>query len=259
MKKYLVGLVSVMLICLPTMSVAAEFTHTVFLEEGTTTWCPNCPVAAEALHEIYNSSTYPFYYVALVADMNSVAQKRFSQYGGRAIPTVWFDGGFSQQVGTGGLAQAISDYSAAIEEAGSRTIHPLEVTTTVVGHDDAKLDITVTVKNTGNGLYIGMLKSYVTEIVSRWNNQQGDAYHFGFLDYAFQKIVIVGGGKTKTFTTTWDGTAQHGNLTFPDIVDNNIMVISAVSHWVPHYVPAEEYVKTHFAFFVDQAGAGTPT
>ena len=47
-------------------STTSTFTHNVFIEEGTTTWCPNCPNAAEALYSMYNSSEYPFYFVALV-------------------------------------------------------------------------------------------------------------------------------------------------------------------------------------------------
>jgi hypothetical protein len=55
---------------------------------------------------------------------------------------------------------------------------------------------------------------------------------------------------------TFNGVAKHGNLTFADIVDDNIMVISTVSHWQPHVVPDEQYVKKHLAFYVDQtAGA----
>jgi hypothetical protein len=51
---------------------------------------------------------------------------------------------------------------------------------------------------------------------------------------------------------TWDGAANHGNITFPDIVDDNIMVITAVAHWVPHFVAKEQYVGTHFAYYIDQ-------
>ena len=40
-------------------STTSEFTHAVFIEEGTTTWCPNCPNAAEALYSLYESGEYP--------------------------------------------------------------------------------------------------------------------------------------------------------------------------------------------------------
>ena len=235
-------------------STTSAFTHNVFIEEGTTTWCPNCPNAAEALYSLYNSSEYPFYFVALVSDQNPLAQNRFwGHYRGKAIPTIFIDGGFNQTVGSGSTPQQTEQlYRPFIEEAGARTVHPLELSTNVTGHGDATLDITVTVKNTGSKLDFGYVRSYVTEISSRWINNDGDPYHFGFLDYAIKKVVFLTPQKSKTFTMTWDGAANHGNLTFPDIVDNNIMVITTVAHWQPHLVAEIEYIGTHFAFYVDQ-------
>lgn len=240
-------------------STTSEFTHTVFIEEGTTTWCPNCPNAAKALHTLYNSGEYPFYYVALVIDKNPIAQNRFwSRYRATAIPTIFFDGGFNQTVGGGSTpGQAELRYRPFIEQAGARTVHPLELTSNVIGHGDATLDISVTVKNTGSKPYLGFVSSYVTEIISRWIDHSGEPYHFGFLDYAIRKIVFLGPQKSRTFTVTWDGAAQHGDLTFPDIVDNNIMVITTVAHWRPHLVQKVEYIGTHFAFYVDQTVGAT--
>ncbi len=235
-------------------STTLEFTHTVFIEEGTTTWCPNCPNAAEALYSLYNSSEYPFYFVALVTDKNPNAQNRFwGHYRGKAIPTIFFDGGFNQIVGGGSTPQqAEQRYRPLLEEAGIRTVHPIELTSSVIGHGDATLDITVTVKNNGSQPYFGYVRSYVTEIISRWINNDGDHYHFGFLDYAIKKFVFLGPQKSRTFTMTWDGAADHGNITFPDISDDNIMVITAVAHWQPHLVQEVQYIGTHFAFYVDQ-------
>jgi hypothetical protein len=236
-------------------STTANFTHAVFVEEGTTTWCPSCPNAAAALYNLYNSSEYPFYFIALVSDQSKLAENRFwGHYRGMAIPTIFIDGGFNQTVGSGSTPQQTEDlYRPIIEQAGTRTVHPLELTTNVTGHGNAKLDITVTVKNTDTKLYIGIVRSYVTEIISRWIAQNGHPYHFGFLDYAIKKVVILSPQKSQTFTVTWDGAAKHGNLTFPDIVDNNIMVISTVSHWLPHLVAKEQqYIGTHFAFYIDQ-------
>lgn len=243
----------------PIPSTASEFTHTVFIEEGTTSWCPNCPKAAEALYSIYNSSEYPLYFVALITDKNPIAQKRFwSHYRGTAIPTIFFDGGFNQIVGSGSTTEQTKLlYKPLIEEAGKRIVRPLELTTNVIGHGDAKLDITVTVKNTGSKPYFGFVRSYVTEITSRWSNNDGDPYHFGFLDYAIKKVVFLTPQKSRTYTMTWDGAANHDNLTFPDITDDNIMVITAVAHWLPHIVEKVEYIGTHFAFYVDQTAAAT--
>jgi small nuclear ribonucleoprotein (snRNP)-like protein len=237
----------------------SEFTHTVFLEEGTATWCPNCPNAAEALYSIYNSSEYPFYYIALVYDESKVAKNRlWGHYQGYEYPCLFLDGGFSQLSGSATTPQQTEElYRPEIESVGARMVHPLEVSTNVTGHNDAKLDITVTVKNTGNKIYIGILRSAVTEIVSRWITQKGHPYHFALLDYALKKIVIIPPQQTKTYTATFDGAAQHGNLTFSDIVDDNIMVISTVFHWLPHFVARDDYIWSHVAFYVDQADGAT--
>lgn len=235
-------------------TLTSTFTHNVFIEEATTTWCPNCPNTAQALYTLYNSTEYPFFFVAFVSDMNPIAQDRnWGHYRVRAIPTILIDGGFSQLVGSGSTPLATEQlYRPLIEEAGARTVHPLDLTTNVLGHGDAKLDITVTVKNTGSKPYLGSVRSYITEIISRWNNQQKHPYHFGFLDYAIRTVVFLGPDQSRTYTMTWDGAANHGNLTFPDIADNNIMVITTVASWQPHLMAKEEYIGTHFSFYVDQ-------
>jgi glutaredoxin len=93
-----------------TQGTASNFTHTVFIEEGTTTWCPNCPNAAEGLFNMYNSSEFSFYFVALVSDQSKNAQNRFwGHYRGTAIPTIFIDGGFNQIVGSGATPKKTAD------------------------------------------------------------------------------------------------------------------------------------------------------
>jgi len=242
----------------PPTQPASTFTHTVFIEEGSTTRCPNCPEAAEALYALYlNNSQFPFYYMALVLDRNKEAATRFARhYGGQAIPTLFFDGGNKTQVGaTGNQQQTQQLYRGLIDDCGIRTVTPLNLTTTVVGHDNAKYDITVTIKNLGTARYIGWLRASVTEIVSRWKDELNHPYHFAFLSYALQRLVILQPDQSKTFTTTWNGAAKHGNLTFPDLVDGNVMVISAVADIHPHSIAAIQYVKKHTAFYIDQTAA----
>ena len=48
----------------------SDFMHVVFCEEATATGCPYCPAMSEALCSIYQSGDYPFYFVAMVADVN---------------------------------------------------------------------------------------------------------------------------------------------------------------------------------------------
>jgi thiol-disulfide isomerase/thioredoxin len=252
-----------------TQTTPKDFTHTVFAEESTATWCPNCPYAAEALHNIYQSGDYPFYYVALVDDMNSIAKNRNREYTFGivkvlAFPTVYFDGGDTNFVGRKSTVELTeAQYRTLIEQEGARTPkQPITMDSSVTWDGTAKLTVTITIKNEGNLPYFGKLRSYVTEIVSRWNDNFGDPYHFGFLDYAVNKMVVLMPKKTKTITGTFDGTANHGNQTFGDITQDNIMVISAISNWIPHYrlgYQSGQYTQKYFAFFADQATAATPT
>ncbi|KYK24902.1 hypothetical protein AYK25_05885 [Thermoplasmatales archaeon SM1-50] len=71
-------------------------------------------------------------------------------------------------------------------------MYSIELTISAIGHCDLTLDITVTVKNNGSKPYFGFIRSYVMEIIPRWNIYTGNLYHFGFLDYALRKIVFLG-------------------------------------------------------------------
>ncbi len=71
------------------------FTHTVFAEEATATWCPQCPSMAGYFYQVYESHTYPFYFISLVGDMNSQAYSHLvSDYNLYNYPTGYFDGGY---------------------------------------------------------------------------------------------------------------------------------------------------------------------
>ncbi|HEC94661.1 MAG TPA: hypothetical protein ENI45_01685, partial [Thermoplasmatales archaeon] len=185
------------------------FTHTVFAEECTATWCPNCPNAAEALYNIYQSSDYPFYYVALINDMNPIARDRNKDYvlgiyKVYALPTVYFDGGDTNVVGSKPTVQETEAvYRNYIELEGQRTPwQPVTLSSEVSWEGDAKITVTVNVTNEDSRVYFGKLRSYVTEIESRWLDNNGNPYHFGFLDFAINKPVLIPPHKTKTFTAT---------------------------------------------------------
>jgi hypothetical protein len=277
-KYFVIGFIAALMI-VPTVTVVAyneepqaktaDFTHTVFLEECTATWCPNCPFGAAALKNIYDSGDYPFYYVALVDDMNPIAKDRNRDYSFGlikvyAFPTVYFDGGDTIYVGRGSTVQETENlYRPLLEQEGARTPkQPITMTSSVTWDGSAKLTVTVDITNDGSFPYFGRIRSYVTEIVSRWNDQVGDPYNFALLDYAINKIVLLMPGKTKTLTGVFDGTADHGGQTFADITSDNIMVISAVTNWIPHYrlgYESDQYKQKYFAFFADQATAAVPT
>ncbi|MEA3457370.1 MAG: rhodanese-like domain-containing protein [Candidatus Thermoplasmatota archaeon] len=274
MKKILILSVLIMMVVSPLAGIAGEttsnkdasnisvknvsnenFTHTVLAEYGTLSYCPHCPLASDALDSIYQSEDYPFYYVSLVADKNSIAASRTYYLPSRYAPAVYFDGAYLTNVGS---QDAENVYMSSIEECGMRAeVHPINMSTEVTWDGASRITVTVTATNNGNLPYVGILRSYVTEIVSRWNDQSGDPYHFGFLDFAINRPILLLSGKTRTFSTTWDGTEQHGDQSFEDITEDNIFVISAVSHWRPYMIHDAED-NPYLVFYVDHTSGATP-
>ena len=74
-----------------TDTLPADFVHTVFGEYASASWCPPCSTASEDLYAIYNSGDYPFYYVSLVSDNNTIAKDRMNSLAVYSIPAVFFD------------------------------------------------------------------------------------------------------------------------------------------------------------------------
>jgi hypothetical protein len=232
----------------------SNFIHTVFGEYASATWCPPCAITSEDLYAIYQSGDYPFYYVSLISDMNSIAKERVNSLAVYSIPAVFFDSGYIVETGAVGQAKYIEN----IEETSTRKVkQPLEMTTSVSWNGDAKITVEVTIKNNGSSFYFGIIRSYITEIISRWNTTEGDPYHFGFLDFAIKKLVFILPGKTTSIKATWDGSKDHGGQTFEDITQENTMVISTVSHWIPR-LKINEKGRLYFTFYVDQTSAGIP-
>lgn len=204
-----------------------DFTHTVFAEYVTTTACGYCPTASSQLYSIYNSGDYEFYYVSLVADMNSKIYSRVQELGVTAVPDVYFDGGYRNLLGAQEDEQS---YRNAITQCGERTVPDINVDVSVEWKGGGTLKISVTVQNNEAEEYDGHLRVYIVEPESRWNDASSNPYHFGALAIPIDKSLAVPQGQpcplgdTYTFTKTWFG-ALNG---FGDITEDNIMVIAAV-------------------------------
>jgi len=219
----------------------------VFCEEGTATWCVGCPNTAEALHEIYNSDS-SFYYVAMVTDKNDKAAGRLEEYNPVGYPTSFFDGGYS--VVFGGKS-GTEPYQSAIDECRSRESPNVDISVDVSWLGDATIDISITIH--GNS-YQGHLRAYVVEPRSRWNDHDGNPYHFGFLDFAVDKDVDVEG--TLSEQTTWNGSdAGYG-----DITRDNIMVIAVLFDSEGHTSYSDPPSNSHpfTAHYVDAVAAASP-
>jgi len=129
-------------------TVTDDFTHTVFLEVGTASYCTYCLDTANALSNIYDSGDYPFYYVSLVSNLHEQSRDRLSNhYNLYGFPTTFCDGGY--EIVYGGKVEE-HYYRSAIESCGSRDVHQLGLGLSVDYKDYTayrKLEINVNIEN----------------------------------------------------------------------------------------------------------------
>lgn len=125
-------------------TVKDDFTHTVFCEVGTATWCPACPSMANELDDVFESGKYPFYFVEMVTDVNSRANQRMNDYNLKWLPTAFYDGGNEVVVGGGNGEEFHEDI---IETLGKRDVHELNLSLAVTWVSEGNLSITVDITN----------------------------------------------------------------------------------------------------------------
>lgn len=125
--------------------VNETYTHTVFVEEGTATWCHWCPYMADALKTIYDFGTYNFYYTALVDDMCPDAHTRLTNdYNLAGYPTAYYDGGYN--ITLGGY-EDLSMYEPKINGSGLRAVPPLNLSVSLTIPSPNTLEIHVVLIN----------------------------------------------------------------------------------------------------------------
>lgn len=128
--------------------VNETYTHTVFIEEATATWCHYCPLMGHALATVYETGSYNFYYAALIDDKSPGAPGREADFNVYGYPSAFFDGGY--KVICGGDSNP-SSYKSRILSCGKREVPALDLTISMSVPSSGKLDITVTVVNGAAG------------------------------------------------------------------------------------------------------------
>lgn len=122
-----------------------NFTHTVFMEEGTAVNCKYCPDFANTLYGFYESTNYPFNYVAMIMDRNQKARNRMDEdYNNLGIPEGYCDGGY--EIPAGGHT-TIEEVQSAVESCGMRDVHELNLSLSVDWLGDGKLEININITN----------------------------------------------------------------------------------------------------------------
>jgi thiol-disulfide isomerase/thioredoxin len=129
--------------------VTDDFTHTVFVEKATATWCPPCAIASKELYNIYSSGDFPFYYVSMITDVNTVANNRMSNdFKVYYVPTMYFDGGHHVQVGP-----SESTSRSLIQASGMRDVPQLNLSVSLVWDVDTTPP-SINITKPDKGLYL---------------------------------------------------------------------------------------------------------
>ena len=231
-------------------SPSTDYTHTVFVEVGTATWCPSCPASNAAWHSMYESGKYDFEYTELVTDRNTVADTRVTEFNLYWVPTSYWDGGEYVYPGT-----STSSFASYLDASGSRVVPDLVSDLSVTWLGNAQIQISYSVVNNEVSKYIGRLKIYVVELESTlWVDYQFKPYHHAFLNFAVNKVIDIPATGMISDTIVWDGTAKG----YPDITENNTQVILAVFGNTPHESFSDPPSGKSFnAYYSDECIAAT--
>jgi len=228
-----------------------EYTHTVFVEVGTATWCPSCPASNTAWHSIYEGGAYDFEYTEMVIDKNTVANTRMNLYNLYWVPTSYFDGGQFVYPGT---SQPI--FQNNLNSCGSRVVPDLVADLNVLWLGSAQIQVDLNINNNDGSDYGGTLRVYIIELQStKWKDYNGNWYNHAFLDFAFNQAINIPAGGSYTDSTIWDGAAAG----YPGITSENIQVILAVFNDEQHQGYSDPPSGAPFtAYYVDETIAASP-
>ena len=230
-----------------------DYTHTVFVEVGTASWCPACPGSNIAWHTIYESGNYNFEYCELVTDKNTVANTRMNgDYNLYWVPTSYWDGGEFVYPGTN-----TGQFYNNLDASGSRSVPDLVADLDIEWLGNAQVDISFNITNNEAVDYPGHLRVYVVELESTlWNDYSGKPYWHAFLDFAENKAINIPAAGSISDTFTWDGSAAG----YPGITVDNIQVILAVFGDEGHTSYSDPPSGNPFiAYYSDECIAVLPT
>lgn len=234
-------------------------THSVLGEYGTMTTCVPCKYAHRALKYLYENKTtwdLPFYYITYVYDKNNWSFQRVKvELDLQASPTVFWDGGWKQDVGGTGVETEMDRYNLSIRAGLNRNVKDINLSLDVEwlgavnqvpsngatgvpveqimrwNNSEMKIDVEVSCNETDS--YNGHLHVQVTEVESAWYNDKfGDPETFEFKDYAYNNDVSFSGSGTWSQTIYWDGCDHHDKDSppkyFNHVKQDNIMVIASI-------------------------------
>jgi len=102
--------------------------------------------------------------------------------------------------------------------------------------------------------YTGRVRLYMVEPVSKWDDYNGNPYHFGFLDFPLDSAITLPDGSRYHRSYIWDA-SEAG---YWAVTEDNIMVIAAIFNSEPHEANSDQPPGTAYpfdAYYVDAAAA----
>jgi len=236
----------------------SAYSHIILAEFGTFTTCIYCKYAHEALRYLYynRGDDYPFYYVTHVYDVNKHAYQRVkTELNLTASPTVFWDGGYTKDVGAPDNETAVGKYKKSVNTMVNRTVADIDlfVKATWLGavnnkpyNGETKVLINQTLKwtntemivnvlvfNNESSQYKGHLHVYVCDIKSSmgWYDTADKLYTMAFLDYAFNQNITLDGKSLWGSSINWDG-LDHTNGTkkyaYENVTEDNTILIASI-------------------------------
>ncbi len=105
--------------------------------------------------------------------------------------------------------------------------------------------------------YNGQLKIFIVEPISRWKDNNGNDYHYGFLDFAYDAPFTLLDGDSLSVSYSWDATAAgYGNVNSSNL--RAIAVIYDMSHgWEAHSCTTGASCYPFTAYYSDAAAAAS--
>ena len=207
------------------------YTHTVFTEICTSQNCKSCDEWSQSIYDAYISEEYDFHYVEMIRFdhdgyvLNEEVNEWAQNYSILAIPNTIFDADYERIVGNYPVL-----LPNALNNCGSRDVADITADILISWLGDATIKVDITIENNEDTQYNGHIRACITEIVSRYDSYYGNPFHFGFLDYAFNKDISIAAGGIYTDSIVWNGNEnydEHGD-DFGDISADNIQVTMGV-------------------------------
>jgi len=230
----------------------------VLAEFGTSKHCEYCKYAHTALKNIYSENDPAiFEYITLIWEQLPAAQRLGTDYNLDVFPTVFFDGGYTVEVGASSTNAAKSEYETTIETCKERDVSDVDLDLSVDWVNDEELNIFVSVKNNEINLYQGYIRIYVLEKISTlWFDKFDNPYTNVFLYYALNMDINIDSDDTWTDTINWDGKQYNINY----LTRENTKVVAAVYNSEKHQGYAHPPDQNPFdAYYIDEVKIATPT